>query len=99
MDMRRLKTIALCFGLTAATLASQDVSPVMAETTKQHLTSSVSPLKSELSDDAKGWCPSWLAVEQHLHTETAAVLCTASNPLGLGNLTPAKISGQNGGSQ
>jgi hypothetical protein len=38
MAMRCLKKAALCFGLIAATLASQDVSPVMAETTKQHLT-------------------------------------------------------------
>jgi hypothetical protein len=30
MDMRPLKTIALCFGLTAGALASLDVSPVFA---------------------------------------------------------------------
>ena len=30
MDMRRLKIVALCFGLTAATLANQDVSQALA---------------------------------------------------------------------
>jgi hypothetical protein len=30
MDIRRLKTIAVCFGLTAAMLASEDVRPALA---------------------------------------------------------------------
>jgi hypothetical protein len=47
MDMRRLTTIAVAFGLTAATLASRDVRPALADPVGKSFTEAATWLRSQ----------------------------------------------------
>jgi hypothetical protein len=93
MDMPRLKTIALCFTLTSAMLASQDVSPALATTASAffiHSQKAFGGPKGITSEDhdalractAADWCRNYFGkgVTADRREELLRILNSGGNP-------------------
>jgi|HubBroStandDraft_4_1064222.scaffolds.fasta_scaffold969744_2 hypothetical protein len=91
MDMRRLKTIALCFGLSTAMLVTQDVAPALATPTSsaEVVAKTRFWLRSQnLLGGKKAWSNYSTDVEDNVRTCSQTAACRANFGKGVG---PADI--------